>query len=96
MGTCTCAARICSTDVTYPDGRTETIFRIPKWDFAWQQEFWLDKPLELPEGIEDSRDGAFRQLVRKHLQPGSEGGSHMGRSGLGRDDGRVHPVHGRQ
>jgi hypothetical protein len=37
-------------DVTYPDGRTETIFRIPKWDFAWQQEFWLDKPLELPKG----------------------------------------------
>jgi hypothetical protein len=37
-------------DVTYPDGRTETIFRIPKWDFAWQQEFWLDQPLELPKG----------------------------------------------
>ena len=37
-------------DVTYPDGRTETVFRIPKWDFAWQQEFWLDKPLHLPKG----------------------------------------------
>ena len=37
-------------DVTYPDGRTETIFRLPKWDFAWQQEFWLDEPLQLPKG----------------------------------------------
>jgi hypothetical protein len=36
--------------VTYPDGRSETIFRIPRWDYLWQQEFWLKEPLALPKG----------------------------------------------
>jgi hypothetical protein len=36
--------------VTYPDGRSETIFRIPRWDYTWQQEFWLKEPLSLPKG----------------------------------------------
>ena len=36
--------------VTYPDGRSETIFRIPRWDYLWQQEFWLEQPLHLPKG----------------------------------------------
>ena len=36
--------------VTYPDGRSETIFRLPRWDYTWQQEFWLKEPLTLPKG----------------------------------------------
>jgi hypothetical protein len=29
---------------------SETIFRIPRWDYLWQQEFWLKEPLSLPKG----------------------------------------------
>ena len=35
---------------TYPDGRTEIVLRVPKFDFGWQTEYWLAKPLVLPKG----------------------------------------------
>jgi hypothetical protein len=35
---------------TYPDGRTEIVLRVPKFDFGWQTEYWLAKPLALPKG----------------------------------------------
>ena len=35
---------------TYPDGRREIVLRVPKFDFGWQTEYWLAKPLVLPKG----------------------------------------------
>ncbi len=34
----------------YPDGRTETLLRVPKYDFFWQLDYKLDKPLIVPAG----------------------------------------------
>ena len=34
----------------YPDGRREVILRVPKYDFAWQTDYWLAEPLRLPKG----------------------------------------------
>jgi hypothetical protein len=34
----------------YPDGRTETLLTIPKYDFHWQLEYDLASPLSLPAG----------------------------------------------
>jgi hypothetical protein len=34
----------------YPDGRQEVILRVPKYDFAWQTDYWLAQPLTLPKG----------------------------------------------
>jgi hypothetical protein len=34
----------------YPDGRTETLLRVPKYDFYWQLDYRLTKPLKLPPG----------------------------------------------
>lgn len=36
--------------VTYPDGRSETLFRMPKYDFNWQITYQLAEPLKLPKG----------------------------------------------
>src|SRR5579884_1178251 len=36
--------------VSYPDGRTETLLRVPKYDFYWQLEYKLSDPLKLPPG----------------------------------------------
>ena len=36
--------------VTYPDGRSETLFRMPKYDFNWQITYDLAQPLKLPKG----------------------------------------------
>jgi len=37
-------------DVTYPDGRTEVILSVPKYDFEWQTDYMFKRPLKLPKG----------------------------------------------
>jgi hypothetical protein len=37
-------------DATYPDGRTETILAVPRYDFNWQTEYVFKHPLKLPKG----------------------------------------------
>ena len=36
--------------VTYPDGRSEIVLRVPRFDFGWQTDYWLAEPLLLPKG----------------------------------------------
>jgi peroxiredoxin len=36
--------------VKFPDGRTQDLIRIDHWDFNWQVTYYLEQPLELPEG----------------------------------------------
>lgn len=36
--------------VTYPDGREETLLRVPKYDFNWQMTYFMEKPIVLPKG----------------------------------------------
>jgi len=35
---------------TYPDGRTEKILSVPKYDFNWQTDYVFAEPLKLPKG----------------------------------------------
>jgi hypothetical protein len=35
---------------TYPDGRSQIVLRVPKFDFGWQTDYWLAAPLVLPKG----------------------------------------------
>jgi hypothetical protein len=37
-------------DVTYPDGRKETILSVPKYDFNWQTDYVFNEPLKWPKG----------------------------------------------
>jgi len=36
--------------VVYPDGRSEIVLRVPKYNFDWQLDYELQKPLFLPQG----------------------------------------------
>lgn len=36
--------------VTWPDGRSEIVLRVPRFDFGWQTDYWLAEPLALPKG----------------------------------------------
>ena len=36
--------------VTYPDGRSEIILSVPRFDFGWQTDYYLAEPLVLPKG----------------------------------------------
>ncbi len=37
-------------EVTYPDGRKETILNVPKYDFNWQTDYVFKEPLKFPKG----------------------------------------------
>ncbi len=37
-------------DVTFPDGREQTLLNVPNYDFNWQLKYVLDEPLTLPKG----------------------------------------------
>jgi hypothetical protein len=34
----------------YPDGRTETILSVPRYDFDWQTDYIYKRPIKLPKG----------------------------------------------
>jgi hypothetical protein len=36
--------------VVYPDGKKEVILSVPRYDFAWQATYLLERPLLLPAG----------------------------------------------
>ena len=37
-------------EVSYPDGRIETLLHVPRWDINWQDRYELAEPLRLPAG----------------------------------------------
>ena len=36
--------------ITRPDGSSELVLRVPKYDFNWQLTYWLANPVHLPKG----------------------------------------------
>jgi hypothetical protein len=36
--------------VTYPDGRSEVLLKVPRYDFNWQLTYYLAEPRALPKG----------------------------------------------
>ena len=36
--------------VMFPDGRTETLLRVPHYSYNWQLSYYLARPLRLPAG----------------------------------------------
>ena len=34
----------------YPDGRSEILLHVPKYDFGWQLTYLFQKPIPLPKG----------------------------------------------
>jgi len=39
-----------SYEVVYPDGRTQAILSVPKYNFDWQTEYEFKQPMKLPKG----------------------------------------------
>ncbi len=37
-------------EAVFPDGRTETLLNVPRWDFNWQSVYRFDPPVALPQG----------------------------------------------
>ena len=47
---------------TYPDGRSEVILSVPKYDFNWQTDYVFAAAAEAAEGHDDPRRRALRQF----------------------------------
>ncbi len=43
-------ARSYTYTLTYPDGRSEIVLSVPKFDFNWQTEYTFRQPLDVPAG----------------------------------------------
>jgi hypothetical protein len=70
----------------YPDGKTETILNVPKYDFNWQLGYDLAKPIVRSEGHTISRQCALRQFRQQQVQSRSGQDGVLRRHDLGRDD----------
>ena len=46
-------------EATYPDGRTEILLSVPKWDMAWQHRYVCAEPLRLPAGTVLTATGVY-------------------------------------
>ena len=55
--------------VTYPDGRTEIVLRVPRFDFGWQTDYWLADPLLLPRGSKMHVSAHFDNSAANRANP---------------------------
>lgn len=53
----------------YPDGRTETVIDVPRYDFNWQTTYVLAKPLELPTGTRLESTAGFDNSPNNRFNP---------------------------
>ena len=55
--------------VTYPDGRTESLIRIPDWDFDWQDVYRYETRPFLPKGTTVSMEYAYDNSAANPRNP---------------------------
>jgi hypothetical protein len=56
-------------DATYPDGRTETLLDIPKYDFDWQTKYLNQKPVRIPKGTRLKLSATFDNSANNPKNP---------------------------
>jgi hypothetical protein len=56
-------------DVTYPDGRTETLLNVPQYDFNWQITYRAATPIFIPKGTRLKIDARFDNSANRRGNP---------------------------
>jgi hypothetical protein len=64
--------------VTYPDGRSEDLLRVPKYDFNWQITYEPSEPLKLPAGAKLEVFAAFDNSPNNPANPDPSKEVHWG------------------
>ncbi len=62
----------------YPDGTRETLLSVPKYDFNWQFNYFLEEPLFLPAGSKLVAMGAMDNSARNPANPDPTKPVHFG------------------
>ncbi len=53
----------------YPDGRSEILLSVPKYDFGWQVYYYPKKPIKLPKGTRIETVAHFDNSVKNPQNP---------------------------
>jgi hypothetical protein len=53
----------------YPDGRTETILSVPRYDFNWQLGYELAEPLKVPQGTDIVVTAHYDNSINNKFNP---------------------------
>jgi len=56
-------------ELIYPDGKTETLLSVPRWDFAWQTLYKLKEPVAVPAGAQLVCSGTFDNSAGNPANP---------------------------
>jgi hypothetical protein len=57
--------------VVFPDGRTETLLRVPHYSYSWQLSYYLANPIPLPPGTTIECTAHFDNSSGNPLNPDS-------------------------
>lgn len=58
-----------TTEAIYPDGHQEVLFNVPKYDFRWQETYFLKKQFVLPKGTKLVTTAYFDNSANNPLNP---------------------------
>jgi hypothetical protein len=53
----------------YPDGTTEILLDVPKYDFEWQPYYYLEAPKQLPRGARIECTAVYDNSVNNPYNP---------------------------
>jgi len=67
-----------SYTAVYPDGRSELLLSVPKYEFNWQFSYELEEPLFLPAGTRLVAQGAMDNSDRNRFNPDPSKPVHFG------------------
>jgi hypothetical protein len=56
-------------DATYPDGRTETLLDVPRYDFDWQTKYLNAEPVRIPKGTRIKLTATFDNSANNPANP---------------------------
>ena len=56
-------------EVKFPDGRTETLLKVPRYNFDWQLGYDVAAPIKLPKGTILHVDATFDNSVGSRGNP---------------------------
>jgi mono/diheme cytochrome c family protein len=59
-------------EATYPDGRSETLLSVPRYDFSWQSTYILREPMAMPKGTKIHCTAHFDNSRENRANPDPE------------------------
>ena len=76
-------------EARYPDGTSEILLDVPKYDFNWQITYELAEPKPLPKGTQAEMHGPLRQFGKQSRQSRSQRHGQIRTANVARNDDRL-------